>query len=110
MSFELINELTAKLELLEQETRKLPSLGYQYAEKEREYKILKAEKTLEVRGEGYPVTLTETVVMGMKDVAMARFERDCAKTMYEAAQESINCLKLSCRILDAQVSREWHAR
>jgi hypothetical protein len=53
------------------------------------------------------VTIISDLCRGDPDVAKLRLERDIALTVYESAQEAINCYKLQIRILDSQIEREW---
>jgi hypothetical protein len=60
-----------------------------------------------MRAENMAATLIALVVHGDKDVAEQRFKRDVARTIYETNQEHINATKLSIRIIESQISREW---
>lgn len=62
---------------------------------------------LELRDQGMPVTLINQVIYGYRDVPKYRFERDMARTKYEANQEYINTIKLQIRILESQLNREY---
>ena len=85
----------------------LRKTGTAYAEAERDYKILLRTECLKLRDEGTAIGLIDKTCYGIPSVAKARFERDVAKAVYEANQESINSIKLQIRILDAQIQREW---
>lgn len=97
----LNNELSCSIKLLRKN-------GEELARTERDYKIKLRENALKLRQEkGMPVTLIDTIVYGVPEVAEARFKRDVARTMYETNQEHINVCKLQLRLLDNQFSREW---
>lgn len=40
-------------------------------------------------------------------IAELRLRRDTAKVLYLNAQEAINVFKLQCRLVEAQLKREW---
>ena len=101
-----LNDLSVKLSLSGEQFKRY---GRERAEAEKEYKITLRQEALKLKADGLPVTLIDKVVYGIPEVADKRLKRDISDTMYKAAQESINTLKLKMRILDAQISREWHS-
>lgn len=107
---DLLNELNELSINLTKSGEQLKRYGKELAEAERDYKITLRQEALKLRAdEQMPVTLIDKVVYGIPDVAEKRFKRDVAESMYKAAQESINTLKLKIRIIDAQIQREWHS-
>lgn len=104
---DLLNELQQKTKELNISIKKLRETGTTYAEKEKEYKIAVNKKALELRENGVPVTLIQTVIYGYPEIAKLRFERDVAEVIYNANQEAIQSTKLQIRILESQISREW---
>lgn len=107
MSADLIMDMQALIKKLDVSIRMLRKTGTEYAEAERDYKIILAQEALKLKDSGMAVTLIDKVVYGVKKVADARFKRDVAEATYNANQESINALKLQIRVLDSQISREW---
>jgi len=105
----LINELSAKVKLLDTAIRELGKRGQAYAEAEQKYKVALAQQILIERDKGMPVTIISDLCRGNPQIAKLRFERDVAEVTYKAAQEAINSYKLQIRILDAQIEREWHS-
>lgn len=103
----LYQELTALLDELDRDVADLMPTGRKLAEAERDYKVAAATKTLELREQGKPATLTDALVKGDAEVSLLRFKRDAAEVEYRSVQESINAIKLRIRITDAQVAREW---
>lgn len=83
-------------------------LGRDAAEAERKYKIILAQESLRLHGEGMAIGLIDKVVYGLENVADARLERDIAEARYKACQEAINSLKIQIRIVDNQIGREWN--
>ena len=104
---DLINDMQMKQRQLETAVKMLRSTGIEYAQAERDYKVLLREEVLKLRDKGMAVGVIEKICYGIPSVADARFKRDVAKTVYEANQESINSIKLQMRIIDGQIQREW---
>lgn len=98
----LMLELTASI-------RKLRDNGAKLADAERDYKITLRQEALKLRAGEMPVTLINSVIYGVPEVADKRFKRDVEQANYDANKEHINVTKLKLRILEAQLSREWGA-
>lgn len=107
MSADLIMDVQALIQKLNTSIKMLRKTGTEFAEAERDYKILLRQEALKLKDGGMAVTLIDKAVYGSKTVADARFKRDVAEATYKANQESINVLKLQIRILDNQIAREW---
>lgn len=104
---ELIQELDAKMRLLDASIKKLRETGTAFAEAERDYKVLLRQECLKLRDEGMAIGMIDKTCYGIPSVAEARFKRDVAQTIYTANQEAINSLKLQIRIISGQIDREW---
>ncbi len=100
-------ELQDKLRDLAVSLKELRKSGTNYAEKERQYKILLREECLKLRDSGMAIGMIDKTCYGIPSVADARFERDVAETIYKANLEAINSIKLQLRLLEAQISREY---
>jgi hypothetical protein len=98
----LMAELTASI-------KKLRANGEKLAEAERDYKITLRKEALKLRAGDMPVTLINSVIYGVEEVAEKRFKRDVEQANYDANKEHINVTKLKLRILEAQLAREWGA-
>lgn len=107
MSADMIMDVQALIAKLNTSIKMLRKTGTEFAEAERDYKILLSQESLRLKDSGMAVTLIDKAVYGIKKVAEARFRRDVAEATYKANQESINVLKLQIRILDNQIAREW---
>lgn len=83
--------------------------GVKLAEAERDYQRAKNVRVLEMRADHEPATLIQLLIKGDPEVNMKLFERDVAKIEYESAQEAINAYKLSARLLEQQIQREWNS-
>lgn len=104
---DLVEELTKKTKELEVSLKQLRKTGSEYAEAEKEYKILLRKEVLRLRGEGEAIGVISLICYGIPEVAEKRFKRDVALTIYKANQEAINTIKLQIRLIENQLSREW---
>jgi hypothetical protein len=105
---DLFNELEKKIRELNTSLKKLRETGTEFAEAERDYKIMLRQEALKLRAEkGMPVTLIQQVVYGVPEVAEKRFKRDVKEAIYKANQESINSTKLQIRVIENQLQREY---
>ena len=109
MSFDLVQELQGKTQQLEVSIKQLRKTGTNYAQAEKDYKVLLRQECLRLRDEGMAIGMIDKTCYGIPSVAEARFKRDVAEAVYRANQEAINSLKLQMRLLEAQISREWGA-
>ena len=104
---DLYNELESKIQELEVSIRSLRKTGNNYAQAERDYKILLRQEVLKLRDEGQAIGVITLICYGIPSVAEARFKRDTAELIYRANQEAINSIKLQIRIIESQIDREW---
>lgn len=104
---DLYNELQAKTRQLEISIKQLRKSGTDYAEAERDYKVLLRTECLKLRDEGMAIGMIDKTCYGIPVVAEARFKRDVAEAVYKANLEAINSIKLQMRLIEAQLSREW---
>lgn len=104
---DLYTELQVKTSQLETSLKQLRKNGIAYAQAERDYKVLLRSECLKLRDEGMAIGMIDKTCYGIPSVAEARFQRDCAKVIYQANQDAINSLKLQMRLIEAQISREW---
>lgn len=104
---DLYNELESKIQELEISIRSLRKTGQNYAEAERDYKILLRQEVLKMRDEGQAIGVITLTCYGIPSVAEARFKRDKAEAIYKANQEAINSIKLQLRLLESQIQREY---
>ena len=106
-----MTDLMQDLEKIKDDLRKSMRLlrkhGYELAEREHDYQVIKAQTVLMMKDEGCTMTEIQLSIKGQPRVADALFERDKAKVMYDANMEHINAAKLEMRIIENQISREW---
>lgn len=108
MTDDLWTELRQKSEQLQASVKTLRKSGSEYAQAERDYKVLLRQECLKMRDEGTAIGLIDKTCYGIPSVAEARFKRDVAEAVYKANTEAINSLKLQLRLLDSQINREWN--
>ena len=107
--FDLYQELQSKTKQLDMSIRQLRKSGTEYAQAERDYKILLRTECLRLRDDGMAVGMIDKTCYGIPAVAELRFKRDVAEAVYKANMEAINSIKLQMRLIEAQLSREWGA-
>ena len=104
---ELYEELQQKTTQLDYSVKQLRENGTNYAQAEKDYKMLLRQECLKLRDEGMAIGMIDKTCYGIPSVAEARFRRDVAEAVYRANQEAINSLKLQMRLIESQISREW---
>jgi hypothetical protein len=104
---DLFNELQAKTKELEISIKSLRQTGTNYAQAEKDYKVLLRQECLKLRDEGMAIGMIDKTCYGIPSVAEARFKRDVAEAIYKANMEAINSIKLQMRLIENQLSREY---
>lgn len=104
---ELYEELDQLTRHLDVSIKSLRKTGSDYAQAERDYKVLLRQECLRLRDEGMAIGMIDKTCYGIPSVAEARFRRDVAESVYKANQEAINSIKLRMRLIEAQIQREW---
>lgn len=107
MTDDLWLELRQKSEQLQASVKTLRRSGTEYAQAERDYKVLLRQECMKLRDAGTPIGIIDKTCYGIPTVAEARFKRDIAEAVYKANAEAINSLKLQLRLIDNQIGREW---
>lgn len=107
MGSDLMQELESKIKQLEVSVKQIRKSGTEYAEAERDYKVLLRQECLKLRDEGMAIGLIDKTCYGIPSVAEARFRRDVCEAVMLANKEAINSLKLQLRLLEGQIQREW---
>lgn len=97
-------QLRSKLDALIDEYRRC---GIEHAKRDREYYVLKATKTLELKDQGMPATVIAQVIKGVEPVAEAREKMLVAEVMTRAALEAVLSTKLQVKLVDSQLQREY---
>lgn len=104
---DLMNELQQKIKELEVSIKQLRTSGTNYAQAERDYKVLLRQEVLKMRDEGQAIGVITLTCYGIPSVAEARFKRDIAEAIYKANLEAISTIKLQIRVLENQINREF---
>lgn len=104
---DLFNELQLKTKELEVSVKSLRQSGTNYAQAEKDYKVLLRQECLKLRDEGMAIGMIDKTCYGIPSVAEARFKRDVAEAIYKANLEAINSIKLQMRIIEGQLNREY---
>lgn len=104
---ELFNDLQTKTRELEISIKTLRQSGTNYAQAERDYKVLLRQECLKLRDEGMAIGMIDKTCYGIPVVAEARFKRDVAEAVYKANLEAINSIKLQMRLMENQLQREY---
>lgn len=85
----------------------MAELRRRQAEAEREYRMAKAEKELELRAQGFPVTLIPDLAKGDERISLLAFQRDCAEGLVDANREAELLCKKRIDARREQLQREW---
>lgn len=80
--------------------------GIEMAEKTRNYRILLAQKILELKAEGVQISIVEKAAKGSEDVANAEFEMIVAEVKYRASNENIMAQKKLFESIESDIKRE----
>lgn len=104
---DLYQELQDKIKQLEVSLLELRKSGTNYAQAEKDYKVLLRSECLKLRDDGMAIGMIDKTCYGIPSVAEARFKRDVAEAVYRANLEAINSIKLQMRLIENQLSREW---
>ena len=106
---DLANEIQLKCKTLDQKISELRTTGSDYAKAYRDYRVALAKRLLELKNEGYAITLAGDIARGNKEIADLKFEEISKEAIYKANIESINVLKLQIKVLENQIEREFGA-
>lgn len=107
--YDLYQELQSKTSQLDMSIKQLRKSGTDYAQAERDYKVLLRAECLKLRDDGMAIGMIDKTCYGIPNVAEARFRRDVAEAVYKANLEAINSIKLQMRLIESQLQREWGA-
>ena len=81
--------------------------GQDYAKAYRDYRVKVAQKLLELKAEGMPVTISYDIARGNKEVAKAKEQEIITECLYKSCQEAINVYKLKIKILQSQIDNDY---
>ena len=104
---DLFNELEAKTKELSISIKSLRKTGTEYAEAYTDYRIKLAQKLVELKDNGMPVTIAYDVARGDKEIAKAKYNEIVKEALYKANQEAIQSIKLQLKLLENQINRDF---
>ena len=81
--------------------------GQDYAKAYRDYRVKVAQKLLELKAEGMPVTISYDIARGKVEVANAKEQEIIAESLYNSCKEAILTYKLQIKILQAQINNDY---
>ena len=81
--------------------------GQDYAKAYRDYRVKVAQKLLELKAEGMPVTISYDIARGNEEVAKAKEQEIITECLYKSCQEAINVYKLKIKILQSQIDNDY---
>ena len=83
--------------------------GIAYAEAERDYRIAKAKKILELKSQGFPTTLIPDLAKGDEVIADLDLKRNILEATYKANRDGISVKMLELSVLKVQYEKEYVA-
>ena len=104
---DLMQELSGRVKLLDSALQQLGNRGRVFAKAEQDYRVALAQKILEERDKGTPVTIISDICRGDHGIAALKFDRDVSETAYDTAKEACNVYKLQIKVLENQIEREY---
>lgn len=99
-------ELNSKLKDLDVAIKSLRKTGSDYAKAYTDYRIALAKELLQLKNEGYAITLAGDIARGKPEIAHLKFNEISKEVIYKANLESINATKLAIKIIQEQMNRE----
>ena len=105
--YDLMKKMADLTKLLDGAVSAYSRRGKEYSQAEHDYRVALAEKVLNLRADGYPVTIVPDLARGDPKVSRLRLDRDLKEVSFKAAGEAIQSYKLQIRIVDSQIQREW---
>ena len=81
--------------------------GEAYARAEREYRIAKAKKILELKNKGYAITLILDLTKGDEEISLLAMKRDIAEVTYKANKDALSVKMMELGILKTQYEKEY---
>lgn len=81
--------------------------GQDYAKAYKNYRLKVAQKLLQLKAEGMPVTISYDIARGDEEVAKAKEQEIITECLYKSCQEAVNVFKLQIKILQAQINNDY---
>ena len=81
--------------------------GQDYAKAYKNYRVKVAQKLLQLKAEGMPVTISYDIARGDEEVVEAKEQEIITECLYKSCQEAVNVFKLQIKILQAQIDNDY---
>ena len=81
--------------------------GQDYAKAYKNYRVKVAQKLLQLKADGMPVTISYDIARGDEEVANAKEQEIITECLYKSCQEAVNVFKLQIKILQAQINNDY---
>ena len=107
INMDIYNELQYKIKILDATIKELTKTGREYAQAYTNYRVALAKELLKLKDEGYAITLAGDIARGKPEIARLKFEEISKEAIYKANLESINATKLTIKILQEQINKEY---
>lgn len=104
---DLTAERDSKLKELNIAIKSLRKTGSEYAKAYTDYRVALAKELIKLKNDGYAITLAGDIARGNPEIAKLKFKEISSEAIYKANLESINAIKLTLKIIDGQIDREW---
>lgn len=102
-----MNEIQYKIKLLDESIDDLSKTGRAYAEAYANYRMALAKELLKLKDEGYAITLAGDIARGKPEIARLKFQEISKEAVYKANLEAINATKLTIKVLQEQINKEY---
>ena len=81
--------------------------GQDYAKAYKNYRVKVAQKLLQLKAEGMPVTISYDIARGDEEVANAKEQEIITECLYKSCQEAVNVYKLKIKILHENINKDY---
>ena len=81
--------------------------GLEAAEATRQYRMILAQKILELKNDGVQISILKELAKGSEAVSKAEFEMNVAEVKYKASNENIMIQKKLLDSIEADINREF---
>ena len=104
---DIVNQINYLQKQLNISIKALRKTGEEYARAYTDYRVALAKELLELKNEGYAITLAGDIARGKPEIAKLKFKEISTEAIYKANLESINALKIEIKVLSNQYDKEW---
>jgi hypothetical protein len=104
---DLWEEIKYCLKTLDKAVVDLKERGIAAAQAEHDYRVKLANRLLQLRAEGLPVTIISDIARGEPETAKLKLQRDIAESLCKSCEEGINVNKHKLKIISEQNKQEW---